>query len=84
MARRLSRVSLSLRPGAVEQGAAVRGRARPGSMVVPPYPINGHDIAGLGIAPGRPLVRNWPVLRGPGSRGGFALGKGELLALVKR
>lgn len=55
-----------------------------GSMVVPPFPVNGHDIAGLGIAPGPALGQELARLEGAWIESGFALGKGELLALVKR
>lgn len=55
-----------------------------GSMVVPPFPVSGHDLAGLGIAPGPALGQELAHLERAWIESDFALGKGELLALVKR
>jgi len=54
-----------------------------GSMVVPPFPVNGHDLAGLGLAPGPALGQELARLERAWIESNFALGKGELLALVR-
>jgi poly(A) polymerase len=54
------------------------------SMVVPPFPVSGHDLAGLGIAPGPALGQELARLERAWIESGFALGKDELLALVSR
>ena len=54
-----------------------------GSMVVPPFPVSGHDLAGLGLAPGPALGQELARLERAWIESGFALGKGELLALVR-
>jgi poly(A) polymerase len=55
-----------------------------GAMVVPPFPVNGNDLAGLGFAPGPALGQELARLERAWIESGFALGKGELLALVVR
>lgn len=55
-----------------------------GSIVVPPFPISGHDLAGLGVAPGPALGQELARLERAWIESGFALGKGELLALIER
>jgi poly(A) polymerase len=55
-----------------------------GAMVVPPFPVSGHDLAGLGLTPGPALGQELARLERAWIESGFALGKGELLALVKR
>ena len=51
---------------------------------MPPFPVTGHDLAGLGIAPGPALGQELARLEQAWIGSGFALGKGELLALIKR
>ena len=73
--------------------AAARGNWRParlaeaarmlGSMVVPPFPVTGHDLAGLGMAPGPALGRELSRLEGLWIESGFTLGKAELLTLAR-
>lgn len=73
--------------------AAARGNWRPaqlaeaarmlGSIVVPPLPVTGHDLAGLGMAPGPALGRELSRLEGVWIESGFTLGKAELLTLVR-
>ncbi|KRA50316.1 CCA tRNA nucleotidyltransferase [Devosia sp. Root635] len=55
-----------------------------GATVVPPFPVSGHDLAGLGVAPGPALGQELARLERAWIESGFALGKGELLALVER
>ena len=55
-----------------------------GATVVPAFPVSGHDLAGLGIAPGPALGQELARLEQAWIESGFALGKGELLALVQR
>ncbi|MBE0579380.1 CCA tRNA nucleotidyltransferase [Devosia sp.] len=55
-----------------------------GALVVPPFPVSGHDLAGLGLTPGPALGQELARLERAWIESGFALGKGELLALVKR
>ena len=55
-----------------------------GSTVAPDFPVTGHDLAGLGIAPGPALGQELARLERAWIESGFALGKGELLALVSR
>jgi poly(A) polymerase len=55
-----------------------------GATVVPAFPVSGHDLAGLGIAPGPALGQELARLEQAWIESGFALGKGELLALIKR
>lgn len=55
-----------------------------GAVAVPPFPVSGHDLAGLGIAPGPALGQELARLEQAWIESGFALGKGELLALVQR
>lgn len=55
-----------------------------GALVVPPFPVSGHDLAGLGLAPGPAMGQELARLERAWIESGFALGKGELLALVKR
>lgn len=54
-----------------------------GALVVPPFPVTGHDLAGLGLAPGPALGQELARLERAWIESGFALGKGELLALVR-
>jgi poly(A) polymerase len=55
-----------------------------GALVVPPFPVSGHDLAGLGLMPGPAMGQELARLERAWIESGFALGKGELLALVKR
>lgn len=55
-----------------------------GALVVPPLPVSGHDLAGLGLMPGPAMGQELARLERAWIESGFALGKGELLALVKR
>jgi poly(A) polymerase len=55
-----------------------------GAMVVPPFPVSGYDLAGLGFAPGPALGQELARLERTWIESGFALDKGELLALVVR
>lgn len=55
-----------------------------GATVVPPFPLSGHDLAGLGMAPGPALGQELARLERAWIESGFALGKGELLALIER
>lgn len=52
--------------------------------IVPDFPVSGHDLAGLGLMPGPALGQELARLERAWIESGFALGKGELLALVKR
>jgi len=52
------------------------------ATVVPPFPLSGHDLAGLGIAPGPALGQELARLERAWIESGFALGKSELLALL--
>lgn len=54
-----------------------------GSIVVPPFPVSGHDLAGLGMAPGPALGVELTRLERVWIDSGFALGKVELLALSR-
>ena len=54
-----------------------------GALVVPPFPVSGHDLAGLGLTPGPALGQELARLERAWIESGFALGKGELLALVR-
>ncbi|WEK05176.1 MAG: CCA tRNA nucleotidyltransferase [Candidatus Devosia phytovorans] len=70
--------------------AAARGKWAParlaegarmlGSLVVPPFPVSGHDLAGLGMVPGPALGIELARLERAWIDSGFALGKAELLA----
>lgn len=53
------------------------------AIVVPDFPITGHDLAGLGIKPGPALGHELKRLERAWIDSGFALGETELLALVK-
>ncbi|MCR6672393.1 CCA tRNA nucleotidyltransferase [Devosia ginsengisoli] len=53
-----------------------------GATVVPPFPVTGHDLAGLGMAPGPALGQELARLEGAWIDSGFTLGKVKLLALV--
>lgn len=55
-----------------------------GAMVVPPFPVSGNDLAGLGMAPGPALGQELARLERAWIESDFALGKAELLALVGR
>ena len=55
-----------------------------GATIVPDFPVTGHDLAGLGMAPGPALGQELARLERAWIESGFALGKGELLALVAR
>ena len=55
-----------------------------GATVVPDFPVSGHDLAGLGMTPGPALGQELTRLERAWIESGFALGKGELLALVAR
>lgn len=55
-----------------------------GAIVVPPFPVTGRDLAGLGMAPGPAVGQQLARLERAWIDSGFALGKGELLALVAR
>lgn len=54
-----------------------------GSLVVPPFPVSGHDLAGLGMTPGPALGQELARLERAWIDSGFALGKPELLTLAK-
>lgn len=54
------------------------------SSIVGVFPISGHDLAGLGVAQGPAMGRELARLEQAWIESGFALGKGELLALLKR
>ncbi|MNL83042.1 hypothetical protein D3C87_2105890 [compost metagenome] len=54
-----------------------------GALVVPPFPVSGHDLAGLGVMPGPAMGQELARLERAWIESGFALGKGELLALVR-
>ena len=51
--------------------------------IVPPFPITGHDLAGLGMTPGPALGRELTRLEQLWIDSGFALGKIELLTQVR-
>lgn len=53
------------------------------AIVVPPFPVSGHDLAGLGIAPGPAMGEELAHLEQAWIESGFALGKAELLGLVR-
>ena len=53
-----------------------------GSLVVPPFPVSGRDLAGLGMAPGPAVGQQLARLERAWIDSGFALGKAELLNLV--
>ena len=55
-----------------------------GATMVPAFPVSGHDLAGLGMTPGPALGQELARLEQAWIESGFALGKGELLALVQR
>ena len=55
-----------------------------GRMVVPPFPVTGHDLADLGIAPGPALGQELARLEDTWINSRFALSKIELLSLVTR
>ncbi|MDB5615308.1 MAG: tRNA nucleotidyltransferase [Devosia sp.] len=51
--------------------------------IVPPFPLSGHDLAGLGIQPGPALGRELGRLEQLWIDSGFALGKIELLTQIR-
>ncbi|WP_332693856.1 CCA tRNA nucleotidyltransferase [Devosia sp.] len=53
------------------------------ATVVPPFPVSGHDLAGLGMTPGPDMGRELARLEQAWIESGFTLGKVELLALVR-
>ena len=53
------------------------------ATVVPPFPVSGHDLAGLGMAPGPALGQELARLEQAWIDSGFGLGKAELLALLR-
>ena len=53
------------------------------AVVVPDFPINGRDLAGLGMVPGPLLGKELARLERLWIDSGFALGKPELLTLVQ-
>ena len=53
------------------------------SIVVPKFPMSGHDLAGLGMVPGPALGQELARLERAWIDSGFALGKAELLTLVR-
>lgn len=53
------------------------------AIVVPEFPINGRDLAGLGMAPGPGMGQELARLERVWIDSGFALGKIELLTLAK-
>lgn len=65
--------------GPARLAESARGLA---ATVVPPFPISGNDLADLGMAPGPALGEELARLERTWIDSGFALGKGELLALV--
>ena len=54
-----------------------------GSMVVPKFPISGHDLAGLGVKPGPALGQYLSELEQAWIDSGFTLHKVDLLGRVK-
>lgn len=54
-----------------------------GSLVVPPFPINGRDLAGLGMEPGPALGQELGRLERLWIDSGFTLGKADLLTRAK-
>lgn len=54
-----------------------------GATVVPPFPISGGDLTGLGMQPGPELGRELARLEQLWIASGFALGRAELLGLVR-
>lgn len=52
-------------------------------LVVPPFPVSGHDLTGLGIKPGPVLGQELARLERLWIDSGFALGKIELLTQVR-
>lgn len=53
------------------------------AVVVPTFPLSGNDLVALGFARGRPLGQELARLERLWIDSGFALGKAELLALVR-
>ena len=53
------------------------------AIVVPKFPVSGHDRAGLGMMPGPALGQELARLERAWIDSGFALGKAELLTLVR-
>ena len=53
------------------------------AIVVPEFPVTGHDLAGLGIKPGPALGLELKRLERAWIDSGFALGKTDLLLRVK-
>ena len=51
--------------------------------VVPPFPLSGHDLTGLGMAPGPALGQELARLEQAWIDSGFVLGKLELLTLAR-
>ena len=60
-----------------ETARALAGR------VVPPFPVNGRDLTGLGMSPGPEMGNSLARLERAWIESGFVLGKRELLALVQ-
>ena len=54
------------------------------ATAVPPFPVTGHDLAGLGMAPGPALGQELARLEQAWIASGFTLEKDDLLALVGR
>lgn len=67
--------------GSAQTAEAARELA---ATVVSSFPVSGHDLTGLGMAPGPALGRELARLEQAWIESGFALGKGELLALLER
>ena len=55
-----------------------------GRLRIPELPVNGHDLAGLGMTPGPALGQQLARLEQAWIESGFTLGRNELLALVER
>lgn len=55
-----------------------------GRLRIPQLPVNGHDLAGLGMKPGPALGQQLARLEQAWIESGFTLGRDHLLALVER
>lgn len=54
-----------------------------GGMIVPPFPLSGHDLAGLGLKPGPALGQELSRLERLWIESGFTLGKADLLTQAR-
>ncbi|MCS6761490.1 MAG: CCA tRNA nucleotidyltransferase [Candidatus Devosia symbiotica] len=53
------------------------------AIIIPDFPVSGHDLAGLGMAPGPGMGQEIARLERAWIDSGFMLGKCDLLALIK-